>query len=75
MLPDVQREAPVMVGAGGFSYDEAAEIAGVAVGTVKSRVGRARAALHSVLEHGAFRRDGAPAHEAMAAIMAEVPGR
>jgi RNA polymerase sigma-70 factor (ECF subfamily) len=75
MLPDVQREALVMVGAGGLSYEEAAEIAGVAVGTVKSRVSRARAALHAVLEQGAFRRDGAPAHAAMAAIMAEVPGR
>lgn len=75
MLPDVQREALVMVGAGGFSYEEAAEIAGVAVGTVKSRVSRARAALHAILDRGDFRRDGAPAHEAMATIMAEVPTR
>ncbi|WP_436016229.1 sigma-70 family RNA polymerase sigma factor [Phenylobacterium sp. LjRoot219] len=75
MLPDTQREVLVMVGAGGFSYEEAAEVAGVAVGTVKSRVSRARAALHLILESGAFRRDKAPAHEAMAAIMAEVPSR
>jgi RNA polymerase sigma-70 factor (ECF subfamily) len=72
MLPDVQREALVMVGAGGFSYEEAAAVAGVAVGTVKSRVCRARRALQTVLELGAFDRDKAPAREAMTAILAEV---
>ena len=40
-----QREALVLVGAGGFSYEEAAETCGVAVGTIKSRVNRARARL------------------------------
>ncbi|MDD9724502.1 RNA polymerase sigma factor [Roseovarius sp. SK2] len=44
-LPDEQREALVLVGAGGFSYEEAAETCGVAVGTIKSRVNRARARL------------------------------
>jgi len=72
MLPDVQREALVMVGAGGCSYEEAAAIAGVAVGTVKSRVCRARMALQAVLETGAFDRDDAPAHQAMAAILSDV---
>jgi len=75
MLPDVQREALVMVGAGGFSYEEAAAISGVAVGTIKSRVSRARNALQAILEAGSFSRDGAPAHQAMATIMAEVPSR
>ena len=41
-LPDDQREAIVLVGASGCSYEEAAEICGVAVGTIKSRVNRAR---------------------------------
>lgn len=41
-LSDDQREALVLVGAEGFSYEEAAEISGCAVGTVKSRVNRAR---------------------------------
>jgi len=41
-LKEDQREAIIMVGAAGFSYDEAAEIAGVAPGTIKSRVSRAR---------------------------------
>lgn len=44
-LPEDQREALVLVGASGFSYEEAAEIAGIAVGTMKSRVSRARTRL------------------------------
>jgi RNA polymerase sigma-70 factor, ECF subfamily len=72
MLPESQREALVMVGAGGLSYEEAAEITGTAIGTVKSRVSRARKALAEILESGAFKRDGAPAHEAMDAILRNV---
>lgn len=41
-LPADQREAVVLVGASGFSYQEVAEICAVPVGTVKSRVNRAR---------------------------------
>ncbi len=48
-LPDDQREAIIMVGAAGFSYDEAAEIAGVAPGTIKSRVSRARVRLTELM--------------------------
>lgn len=48
-LPEEQREALIMVGASGLSYEEAAEIAGVAVGTVKSRVNRARGKLGQLL--------------------------
>ena len=44
-LNDDQKEALLLVGAEGFSYVEAAEIAGIAIGTAKSRVNRARAAL------------------------------
>ncbi|MEL7466174.1 MAG: sigma-70 family RNA polymerase sigma factor [Pseudomonadota bacterium] len=51
LAPD-QREALVMIGGAGLSYDEAAEIVGVAPGTIKSRVSRARAEL-SVLMGGA----------------------
>ena len=50
MLPAEQREALILVGAGGFAYEEAAEICGCAVGTVKSRVSRARRALQGILE-------------------------
>lgn len=51
-LPPERREALLLVGAGGFSYEEAASICGCAVGTIKSRVGRARATLNSMLEDG-----------------------
>lgn len=53
-LPAERREALLLVGAGGFSYEEAANICGCAVGTIKSRVGRARATLTSMLEEGAI---------------------
>ena len=49
-LPDEQREALALVGASGFSYEEAAAMCGVAVGTVKSRANRARARLALILE-------------------------
>jgi RNA polymerase sigma-70 factor (ECF subfamily) len=48
-LPFVQREALVLVGASGFSYEEAAAICGTAVGTIKSRVSRARWRLAELL--------------------------
>ncbi len=48
-LPDDQREALILVGAAGFSYEEAAEISGCAVGTIKSRVNRARNRLAGML--------------------------
>ena len=48
-LPDDQREALILVGAAGFSYEEAAEICGCAVGTIKSRVNRARNRLGDML--------------------------
>jgi RNA polymerase sigma-70 factor (ECF subfamily) len=70
-LPDEQREALVLVGAGGFAYEEAAEICNCAVGTVKSRVSRARRALQAALEHGDYERDGAPAGDAMGAILGD----
>jgi RNA polymerase sigma-70 factor (ECF subfamily) len=44
-LPQAQREALILVGAGGFAYEEAAAICNCAVGTIKSRVARGRAAL------------------------------
>ncbi|MDG2521628.1 sigma-70 family RNA polymerase sigma factor [Caulobacter segnis] len=71
MLPAEQREALILVGAGGFAYEEAAEICGCAVGTVKSRVSRARRALQSILEDGSYDRDGGAAGDAMKAILAD----
>jgi RNA polymerase sigma-70 factor (ECF subfamily) len=75
-LPQPQREALILVGAGGFAYEEAAEICGCAVGTIKSRVARGRVALEALLTEGKLpsRRD----HEtdasksALQSIMSEV---
>ncbi|GGB62197.1 DNA-directed RNA polymerase sigma-70 factor [Henriciella pelagia] len=49
-LPEDQREALILVGAGGLSYEETAEICGCAIGTIKSRVSRARKAITEILE-------------------------
>ncbi|MDR6263204.1 MULTISPECIES: RNA polymerase sigma factor [Rhodobacterales] len=49
-LPDEQREALVLVGASGFTYEETANMTGVAVGTVKSRVNRGRERLSELLQ-------------------------
>lgn len=52
-LPATQREALVLVGALGFSQEEAAAVTGVALGTLKARVSRARRALTRRYEGGA----------------------
>lgn len=70
-LPAEQREALILIGAGGLSYEEAAEVCDCAVGTVKSRVSRARVALRALLESGDYGRDGKPALACMGALMAE----
>ena len=49
-LPSDQREAIILIGASGFSYEEAAEICECAVGTMKSRVSRARTRLQELLK-------------------------
>jgi len=59
LLPDEQREALILVGAGGFSYMDAAEIVKCNVGTVKSRVARARKALLAILD----KQDSLPTRE------------
>ena len=67
-----QREALILVGAGGMSYEEAARICEVAVGTMKSRVSRARTALEAIMASGRLstpRGDMPPPAEAMGAIM------
>ena len=49
-LPAEHREALILVGAAGLSYEEAAEICGCALGTIKSRVNRARIRLLKVMD-------------------------
>ncbi|GFE66115.1 RNA polymerase sigma factor [Litoreibacter roseus] len=51
-LPDEQREALILVGASGFSYEDAAEMCGVAIGTIKSRANRGRAKLTELMGLG-----------------------
>ena len=53
-LPEEQREVLIMVGATGLSYEEAADICGVAIGTIKSRVNRARTKLAELLSIGSI---------------------
>jgi RNA polymerase sigma-70 factor (ECF subfamily) len=48
-LPQDQREALLLVGAEGMTYDEVAEVQGVATGTIKSRVNRARSRLAELM--------------------------
>jgi RNA polymerase sigma-70 factor (ECF subfamily) len=49
-LPDEHREALILIGAVGLTYEEAAEICGCALGTIKSRVNRARARLLKIMD-------------------------
>lgn len=49
LLPSDQREALILIGASGLSYEEAAGICGCAIGTMKSRVNRARSRLTEML--------------------------
>jgi RNA polymerase sigma-70 factor (ECF subfamily) len=73
-LPDVQREALMLVGVGGFSYDDAAALAGCAVGTLKSRVARARKLLRDILDSrtalpiGSFPRNGTAMSELLSQL-------
>ena len=72
-LSEDQREALILVGASGLSYDEAAEICGCATGTIKSRVSRARKALADIMEKGEYdtASDGVSALDAIETILAE----
>ena len=71
-LSDEQRQAAILVGAGGFSHRQAADICDVPEGTMKSRVCRARARLAALLETGDLDYDAAPASLAASLIIAEL---
>jgi RNA polymerase sigma-70 factor (ECF subfamily) len=75
LLPVDQREALLLVGAGGMSYIEAAKICGCATGTVKSRVSRARFRLTVLLSENqaSYSTDsGLSAQDAMNDLMQQV---
>lgn len=72
-LKEDQREALILIGASGLSYEEAAEICGCAVGTIKSRVSRARKSLEVIMNTASFdtQADDVGALQAMAEILDE----
>ena len=72
MLPADQREALILVGAAGMSYEEVSDITGAALGTIKSRVSRARDRLALIFAEGRITEDHQPAHAAMAAILRRI---
>jgi RNA polymerase sigma-70 factor (ECF subfamily) len=71
-LAPLRRDALILVGAGGFSYEEAAELCGCPVGTIKSRVARARSDMEELLSGSLPRRGrrkkAAPVEDLMAEI-------
>ncbi len=72
-LPNDQREALLLVATTGFSYEETAEICNVAVGTIKSRVNRARLRLGDLL--GVENENDFGPDAAQEAIVARTTGR
>lgn len=74
-IPTTYREALILVAAGNLSYEEIAGICGIALGTVKSRICRARAMLSKVIETGQLpdsRHDFVLTGEAVDAFFAEL---
>jgi RNA polymerase sigma-70 factor (ECF subfamily) len=74
-IPDTYREALILVAAGNLSYEEVADICGIALGTVKSRVCRARAMLSQIIESGQlpdFRHNFVLSGDAVDAFFAEL---
>jgi RNA polymerase sigma-70 factor (ECF subfamily) len=70
-LPDEQREALILIGAAGCSYEEVAAITGVPPGTIKSRVSRARDRLALIYAEGSIPKDGLRPSGAFADIEAQ----
>ena len=72
MLPEEQREALILVGAAGLAYEEVSEITGVAIGTIKSRVSRARDRIALILAEGHVTQDGKSAQLALTALCSQI---
>ena len=68
LLPAKHREALILIGAAGCSYEEVSQMCGCPVGTVKSRVSRARTQLAVILSEGVVPKDGMQPGAAMADI-------
>lgn len=75
MLSPDHREALLLIGAAGLSYEEASAVTGCAIGTIKSRVSRARDQLALFYAKGRIRLDSETGpQDAMSAIFAQVDG-
>ena len=75
MLPTAQRDVLILAAVGQVSYEEMADICGVAIGTIKSRMARARAALSATIENGImpdFRRNFELDGEVLDAFLGEL---
>ena len=72
LLPDDQREALILIGAGGLSYEEVSAICDCAIGTIKSRVSRARDRLALILAEGSYGDDDVLPSAAMATILRDL---
>ena len=72
MLSPDHREALLLIGAAGLSYEEASAITGCAIGTIKSRVSRARDQLALFYAEGGIRADVILPQDAMAEIFAQI---
>lgn len=76
LLPEDQRQAVLLVGAAGLSYEEAAAAVRCPIGTIKSRVNRARARLAHLVEDGRYRQeDRAGNRRRLARVVAAGPSR
>lgn len=71
MLPDEQREALLLVGAAGHSYEDASRMCGCPLGTLKSRVHRARTHLARILAEDHIPKDSTRPSAAMADIFSQ----
>ena len=71
LLPDDQREALILVGVAGLPYEDVAEICDAAVGTIKSRVSRARQRLIAIIAEGFIDTDEVRPSAAMASLFAD----
>jgi len=71
LLPDAHREALILIGAAGWSYDEAALICDCPIGTIKSRVSRARTRLAEIMAEVAVPKDSVRPSAAMADIFSQ----
>lgn len=69
MLSDEQREALLLVGAAGHSYEDVSRMCGCPVGTIKSRMHRARAALARILSDDRIPKDSIRPSAAMSDIL------